>query len=292
MGAAIQIVLIAVVFAAQIFVLSFLTPVRRHHFWALMFTRYPPGEYPRLYPIPRERIQRRLAFFRPMHRIIGVGAAIALAVGLIKGVPAWELASWMLYCMVVQILPLYIGLPWSMKLIRAYRAMPPPSVRSAQLRPWRITDFVSPLLICLGLVAITAALACSVLAYRHRPQSLVMVLLCGGASGLLLIQMLRLVVGPLPVVRVDPYMSDADTFRIRQTRFRNSFRGGMIFGLYFALIQLYFTHLIRFDLAYLAIGISLFFQLFGLRITSYQGRDLETRDFSVYRADGNPQPTP
>lgn len=290
MGPEIQIVLVAVIFALQIFVLSFLTPQRRHHFWALMFSRYPPQEYPRLYPVPRERIQRRLAFFRPMHKIIGAGAAIALLVGLIRHVPAWQLASWMILSMIVQILPLYIGMPWSIKLMRAYRAMPPPSVRSAQLRPWGITDFVSPLLMCLGLLGAGISIACSVVAYMHRPHSLVMILLSLAMNGMLLIRMLRLAFGPVPVVRLDPYMSDADTFRLRQARFRTAFRVGVILGPYFGLMQLYTAHLVRFDLAWLAIGVSILFQLFGLGLMSAQGRDLQTRDFSVYRADGAPQP--
>ena len=60
---------------------------------------------------------------------------------------------------------------------------------------------------------------------------------------------------------------------------------GSIFGLYFVLMQLYTAHLIRFDLAYLSIGVSILFQLFGLALMSAQCRDLQTRDFSVYRAD-------
>ena len=58
MNAAIQIVLIACIFVSQILVLSFLTPIRRNFLYARMFTRYPPQQYPRLYPVPRERIER------------------------------------------------------------------------------------------------------------------------------------------------------------------------------------------------------------------------------------------
>lgn len=281
----IQIVLIVCVFASQILVLSFVTPRRRNQLYSLMFTRYPPQEYPRLYPVTPERIQRIQSFFKPLHVVFGIGAAVTLGTGLVRGIAAPELARWMLICLLVQILPLYLALPWSIKWTKAYRAMPPPSVRSAELRPWRIVDFVSPLRIGLGLLGAELALVCAVLAYLHRPQVLIVILWCAGFSGWLLLRMIYVLFRPMRFGRLDPYMSTTDTFRARQRRFRFLFSAGTILGGFFSLIVLYDAQLIRFDRVYLLVGISIVFQLIGIALVLAQSRDLRTRDFSVYRGD-------
>jgi hypothetical protein len=292
MGTEVQIALIAVVFVAQILVLSFLTPRRRNHFYSLMFTRYPPQEYPRLYPVPPERIQRMQSFFKPLHVAFGMCAAITLGVGLVRGLAAPELARWMFFCLLAQILPLYLALPRSIKWTKAYRAMPPPSVRSAELRSWRIVDFVSPLRIGLGLFGVGLALVCAVVAYLQRPQVLIMSLWCASFSGWLLLRMIYVLFRPVGFDRLDPYMSATDTFRARQRRFRFQFSAGAVLGGFFSLIVLYDAQLLRLDPVYLMIGISVLFQLLGIVLVLAQGRDLATRDFSVYRADSALQPTP
>ena len=45
-------VLLAATFASQIIVLSFYVPQRWRQYYALMFRRYPPEQYLRLYPLP------------------------------------------------------------------------------------------------------------------------------------------------------------------------------------------------------------------------------------------------
>lgn len=192
----------------------------------------------------------------------------------------------------MQILPLYIALPWSIKWAKAYRAMPPPSVRCAELRPWRIVDFVSPLRIGLGLFGSALALLCAVVAYLHRPQVLLMSVWCASCGALLLVRMIYVIFRPLSFARLDPYMSATDTFRARQRRFRTQFRFGAVFGGFFALIALYAAQLLRFEPVYLLVGISILFQLIGIALVSAQARDLETRDFSVYRGERAAQPTP
>ena len=284
-------VLIVGVFCSQILVLSFLTPRRRNRFYSLMFTRYPPQEYPRLYPVTPERIQRVQSFFKPLHVVCGVGAAVTLGVGLVRDMGAPQLARWMFICLLVQILPLYIALPWSVKWAKAYRAMPPPRLRSAELRPWRILDFASPLLIGSGLLGAGLALVCAVVAYLHRPQLLILSVWCAGCSGLLLVRMIYVLFRPMSLGRLDPYMSATDTFRARQRRFRFQFTAGAVLGGCFSLLALDAAQLVRFDRVYFFVGISVLFQLLGIALVWAQARDLQTRDFSVYRSDSAPQPT-
>jgi hypothetical protein len=288
MNPGIQIGLVAVVFASQIFVLSFYMPGRRRHFLALMVDRYPPREYPRLYPVPREQMQRRLALFKALHWAVGLCSAIALLVGLIHGTPALQLARSMLTCLVLQFLPHYAAIPTIVRQMKALRAMPPPSVRTVELRQWRVVDFVSPLSIVLGLLAQGLALGCCLVAYQHRPQALPQVVFCGVVSGGLLLRMIYRLFSHITFRRADPYMSAADMFRVRRRRLRALFGGGAALGVYFAFTLL--TQLVRFDIGYMIIAVSIVIQLLSLYVVAMQRQDLETRDFSVYRADRTLQP--
>ena len=288
----IRTVLIAIFFGSQVFVLSFLTPRRSRQFHALMFRRYPPEQYPKLYPAPREKLQRRLDSMRPVYLAIGGGAAVTLLVSLIHGADSVELARRMFCWLLLQILPLYICLFWMISADRALRAMPPPYVRSVELRPWRIVDFVSPLWIGLGLVGQVLALACSRVAYLHRREALPMVLFCSIISGALLIRMSYVLLGGAAFTRPDPCMSAADIFRVRQQRFRGLFGGGAALGASFAFMLLNQAQLVRFEQVYGLIGASIAMQLVWLAVISSQNRDLDKRDFSVYRADGAPQAAP
>jgi len=283
----VQIVLIAVLFGSQVFVLSFFTPRRSRQYYALMFARYPPQEYPRLYPVPREKMERRLALVMPLHIAIGGISAITLFVGIIHGADSVELARRMFTCLFFQILPAYLTMFLMIRVAKAFRAIPPPSVRSVELRPWRAVDFVSPLWIGLGLAAQVIAVTCAVVAYLHRREALLMAVFCSLISGAFLLRMLYVLVGGAPFKRADPFMSPADTFRVRQRRFRALFRGGAGLGAFYTFALLYQAQLVRLDFnsAYLFVGLSVVFQLTWLAVVSAQGRDLETRDFSVYRAD-------
>jgi hypothetical protein len=289
-----QRILFTAVFVSQIVVLSFYVPQRSRRYYALMFTRYPPEEYPRLYPMPREKMERRLALAMPLHLVIGGISVITLVVSLLHGAHSLELARRMFTCFLFQILPTYLSMFLMIRVAKAFRAMPPPSVRSVELRPWRTADFVSPLWIGLGLAGQVIALTCAVVAYLHRREALLMALICSLMSGALLLRMLNVLLGRVTFMRSDPFMSTADTFRVRQRRFRALFRGGAGLGAAYAFLLLYQAQLFHldFDLAYTFVGLSIVFQLVWLALASAQGRDLETRDFSVYRADSGTQDAP
>lgn len=289
-----QRILFAAVFASQIVVLSFYVPQRWRRYRVLMFTRYPPEEYPRLYPVPREKMKRRLALAVPLHLVIGSISAITLVVGLVHGADSLELGRRMFTCLLFQILPAYLSMFLMIRVAKAFRAMPPPSVRSVELRAWHTADFVSPLWIGLGIAGQVIAITCAVVAYLHRREALLMVLICSLISGALLLRMLYVLLGRVTFTRADPFMSTADTFRVRQRRFRALFSGGAALGACYAFLLVYQAQLVQLDFAreYSFVGLSIVFQLLWLSLASAQGRDLETRDFSVYRADNGTQAAP
>src|SRR5215471_15191947 len=108
-------ILLAVVFASQIGVLSFFTPYQRRKNHARMVTNYPPAEYPRLYPVPKEEMDRRLALFKPVHFAIGIVSIAACIAGLMYADSTFQYSRWMLYCVIAQIVPMYLMAPWLLK---------------------------------------------------------------------------------------------------------------------------------------------------------------------------------
>lgn len=292
MGANFQVFLIAIVFASQIIVLSFYAPFRWLRGYALLFTRYPPENYPRLYPVPKEQIERKLAIFRRIHLAIGVGAAVMLVAALVYAESPRQVVTLMSLSMLAQIfLPVYIALPLVHRNWKAFRAMPPPSARSAELRQWRITDFVSPLWIGLGLAGQALALTCAVVVYLYWPNTLG-VFPTGIVSAAFLLVMVYTLSGRVAFVRADPYMSQEDTFRVRQRSNRRIFVGAAGYGAFGTLLLLYNAGLIRFDGVYMQMVFSVLLQIAVVLLVSSQDWDLDTRDFSVYRADSGAREAP
>lgn len=280
-------VLIAATFATQIFLLAYYLPKRRQRHLELMFTRYPPAEYPRLYPLSAERMARTLVRLRTIQRLAGVAAVFVLLLGFVYASGAFEYVRWMMWTLIAQLAAEVLSLPGVFRMARAFRAMPPPAVRSTDLRPWRTVDFVSPFLIGLALASSLLAIGCAPLAWMHEPRPLNIIVPCAGASLAMLVWTLYLLLGPVTFPRPDPYMAEDDTFRARQRRVKTLFQAAAFMGFYGAVMQLYAAHLVRFDLVYIGIGVSVLIQVIALGSASAQLHDFDRRDFSVYRSDGD-----
>jgi len=223
-----------------------------------------------------------------MHLAIGVTAIVTLLLGAF--VYPRNLAGLMTMCLLVQTLPVYVALPLAIRIQMGLQSMPPPSPRSVELRKWRVTDFISPLWIGLGVVVQVLSLACAVGVYIYRPGTLgIFISLIG--SGLMLLAMgaALLGYGYALAPRADPYMSHADTFRVRQRTYRAIFVGGAGLGAWQIFTLVYNTGLVHFDFPYWALAVSVLFQLQGLALVFKQNRDLDTRNFNVYRAGGSAQ---
>jgi hypothetical protein len=285
MTASFDSLLIAVTFATQIFLLAYYLPRRRRRHQELMFTRYPPAEYPRLYPVSHERMARTLALLQTIQRLIGVAAVLVLVLGFIYANSAFEYGRWMMWTLIAQLVPASLGIPWVLKTARAFRAMPPPAVRSTELRPWRTVDFVSPFVMGLGFIGSVLAISCAPIAWMQQPRPLNIIVVCAGASLAMLIRMVYVLMGPITFPRQDPYMSEGDTFLARQRRFNTLFLAAAFMGFYGAFMQLYSAHLVRFDMVYICIGVSVIVQAIALVSVSAYLHDFDRRDFSVYRPD-------
>jgi hypothetical protein len=281
-----QTLFIAALFASQIYVLSFYTPTRWRQFHLRLFERYPREEYPRLHPLSAEELERKFRIFKPMHLIIGAGATLVFLGAVIQGTSPRGLAGLMQMCLFVQLLlPLYIALPLEVSIRKGLSSMPPPSPRSVELRKWRVTDFISPLWIGLGIAAQVACFAAVVAVYLYRPDTK-SILLSAIFLGVMLVVSVLALFGEAIVKRPDPYMSPADTFRARQRNYRGLFLGGAALAIWQISTILFNAGLFQLNFVYGFVLFSVIAQISGLALVSRRNRDLSTRDFSVYRAEG------
>jgi hypothetical protein len=283
MPANILILLIAAVFASQILVLSFLTPFRWQQYYVLMFKRYPPELFPRLYPVATEAIERRLATFRITALAVGAGSGVVFIANLLYATRPLQVWEYMILCLVAQAAPWCMALILDIQVKRAFLTMPAPSIRSVDLRRWRLTDFVSPLSVGVALAAQASALACAVMMRMYHPNA-ANILFFGVTSSAWLLLMTYLLFGHAVFLRADSYMTSADAFQTRQRRYRRLFLFGTLYGAFGALSLLWTAHVIHLRVAYVAMAISAFFQLRAIIGVSDRRRNLEGRDFSVYRA--------
>jgi hypothetical protein len=282
--------LVATVFAAQILVVSFICPWLLNRMWLGILRNYPPQEFPRLYPITPDKTSRQHALFLAFNFAFGVGATAVLAYNLVRGTEAHHLAVIMIYTYMVQWLPILLRVPMQIRMQRAFRAMPAPPVRSTELHHWRLVDFVSPVEIALGLGSVILALACSAYFYFTRgdrgPGNILPLLAYSAAiSGLLLARMGFLLFGSVTLPRPDPYMTEGDILRNRKFRLSLPFRMAILLGLYFIIMQLYATGMLRMDFVFMMAAVSILGQLVYLRFTFLLLRSLAARDLSAYRND-------
>jgi hypothetical protein len=280
--------LVAAGFTAQILVMSFICPWVLYRMWLGIVRDYPPQEFPRLYPMSPERTSRQHAVFLGLNMTVGAGTIAVLAYNLVRGTEPHRLAMIMIWACMVQFLPVLLRMPMQVRMQRAFRSMPAPPVRSAELHHWRLVDFVSPLEIALGLSASILALACCAYFYLQRgdlaPRNILPVLAYSAASsGLLLLRMGFLLSGSVTLNRPDPYMTEGDILRSRKFRLSLPFRMAIVLGLYFIFMQLYAAGKLQLDFAYVMAGVSILGQLVYLRFTLLTLRSLAARDLSAYR---------
>jgi hypothetical protein len=282
--------LVAATFAAQILVISFIVPARFRRYLALMFERYPEREFPRLYPISRRRMERLMAVHKRLHLVVGIAGVVALTLGAFYARNVTKLAGVMVGYMLVQYVPVLFRLAWTIRLARAFRAMPLPNVRTVELRQWRAVDFVSPLAIGAGLSGSGMALLMAAFTYSQALVGRGAALYSVIVNGWMLFRMLYVLFTPVAFGRTDPFMSQADVFQARRQRFRLLFVGGACLGAYFSFLLLYVAGLVRLELAYVCAGFSILCQAMFLRAVSATFRSLDRRDFSVYRAEDGIRP--
>lgn len=278
--------LVTTVFAAQILVLSVLVPYQFHRAYTTRKKRYPPSAYPRLYPVAPGEDERFNAILAVLRLVVVVASAARFAVDLVEDRGPAALARTMILVALAQAVPGLLWLAWQRRLARAFRAMPAPSVRSAELRPSRLTEFVPFPLIAAGIAGSAISLVSAIALYRTDPDhSWLISLYVLAVSGWLLLRMLMALRAPASMPRPDPYMTDADVFRARRQRLRALFAYSAVAGAAFTLVLLFRAGKLPVDIVTMSIGSSILAQVIIFSAARVVLQRLAVRDASVYRAE-------
>jgi hypothetical protein len=284
-----QTILVAITFASQILVISCLNPWRLGRLNQITMQQYPPAEYPRLYPLPADQLMRQHKLRKALRVIISIGAIGTLATCLVQRVEPYHFADIMTLTALVQWLPMFVALWQVRKLSRAMQAMPAPAVRSAELHAWRATDFVSPVVIALALIACAAPIALAGYFTLHQPPpefaSPVRRAFAAGICGLLLLRMVYVLFVPINMRRPDPYISTDDLQRARRLRYRMLFGMSLFFGPYITFVMLLGSGTLHINRLHVLIGLSLLLQLYMTLMTQLMIRAVKNRDVTPYRAE-------
>lgn len=280
--------LIAIVTLSQILVMSFIAPVRLRRFCTAQYDSHPETEYPRWYPVPRAELERLLKRHLAVLMAVGLIGLVVLAFSVVLGAPPTALSAFMVCLLLIQ---LWSGdlawLPGMRKVLRVMREMPPPVRRSVELHRWRITDFVSPLVIVLGFASQLAAVAVGICAYlegRHDVPVFPVVIALLAATIWILGRMVYRILRPVPVPRIDPNMSETDLHQLRQRAIEGQFVSAATLGVLNSFALLIFSGIISLDPIWFFLGVSLWVQLRSLLSSSSLFRFVRSQDFSVYRA--------
>jgi hypothetical protein len=284
------------VFVIQLLVVSLYVPgkiLRRAR--ALIATR-PPAEYPKLYPVPLATIERVLRVWGGLNSVLLVTGLALLAAAWVLGYtidPAWQFGDipaknpirvyWVYTCL--QGAPIMLWGLWELRYFKRMRATARDSIRVAQLKPRRLSDFVSPTL--LGTAAATyvaAAVLLLFLGWEARPRIQFSAQSMFSGMTLCNLFMAGMLAWMLRGKKLDPHQTHGDRARAIRAGGRIVVVGTILLNAFTGIMSL----LIAFRLLHYApILASLFFQVSTILSTKKFGvvAPFGQEDFDVYRAN-------
>ena len=273
-------------FLVQIALISWYLPGRMSAHMSSVLEKYPPDEYPKLYPHSLDQYVTSQRRYRMVNNAIAV---IGLAlVGLMLFVvdhssfadDGFISEAWPAFYGMLQFLPLlYLEFAASsqLKLMRDNNAS---TKRSADLQPRRLFDYVSPQLLVVAIIAAVAAFTFEMALHDfiwsvERLQRLAILLLVNGFFLVIGYSLLR---GKKP----DPYQSSDDRARL----VRRNLRSLLFTSIAISLFAVYQSLDSVYDIDYLdALMMSLYFQVVAALSFGYllHGQLTDDIDFEVYR---------
>jgi hypothetical protein len=277
---------ITIVFLSQIVVVSFVAPIRFRRLYAKLHDSYPESEYPLFYPVPHAEMERKLRRYTMLRMATGPIALAALVYGIVLAGDPQQLARIMAGVLMLQMLSTLLAYRWRPGILRAMSKLPPPARRSAELRRWRITDFVSPALIVLALASVLSVFAAVSWVFVGAPGD-------GGIIGFAILGALPIATAylagmlfriwkPVSQVRSNTHSMQSDLFRQRQIRLRLLFGAATLTGLALSFVLLAGAGTLGLD--WTSMAVSVLAQFLTLVVPGLAFRAIRSLDFSEYRA--------
>ena len=281
-------ILFVVTFLGQIWLISHYYPNRLRARMKEVLTRYPPAEYPRLYPKPVEYYKiGQWGFLVTTRLVLGLGflflvGALTVDNGTFSE-DGYISEIWPAVYGMIQFVPLVLLEISEYRNFKQMREANTAKRRSAELRPRRLRDYVSTGLVATALGALVLALVVDLVATDFD--------LTWGSDtvsrGLVLIAFnLAIVLGASRAIygrKIDPHQAESD----RARRLRLGLSSMLLVSIAMSVFNLVQIADQVFDLDFLdAAMISLYFQAMVMLTIGHvlRGYRLEEIDFEVYRA--------
>jgi hypothetical protein len=278
------------VFLSQVFLISYFLPKvvlgRVRH----VLERYPPSTYPKLYSAPIETAERALRIYQRMNFFVLL-AGLALVVVSIFLLPPEKMGTWqestdfasyqfiLAVYFLAQFAPVLIAVFAGLPFFNLKRRADSRTTRKAQLRPRRLSDFVSPSLFGLAVFVYFAFIL--FVAYVRQFDfpwfgGYMNVIVITAGNLFFLVIAIRQVYGK----KKDPYQDYED--RKRQIEF--SLRTALLVSIAVTVYTALGVTLKAFGLDSLTpIITSLYYQL--LAVVSFREFRIDNVNFDVYRED-------
>jgi len=207
--------LLYVVFASQIFVISYLLPFKLQQRALSILNDYPPEQYPKLYPIGIQAINKKITQLMLMSRgvlVLGIALVVHGLYTQNTEMLGWDSQSVIMIYYMLQVIPLILLALFGERYFKKMRRVNASKIRKAQLTPRHITHYASMTFI--GLTAVVYLLFIGLVAYisEHPFDGF------AGYVNVLGVTMLNLFFGACIYMNVygkkkDPHQSDEDRFK-------------------------------------------------------------------------------
>ncbi len=276
---------IQLVFLSQVLLISYVLPRQVLARMRRIVSSYPPATHPRLYPVSLDRVAAAQRTYDRLNRAalaVGLGVAVTDRLWPNGGWVDWDNELLLIGFLLLQLAPLLVARRAGFAYFNLQRRTDPRTTRSADLRPRRLLDHVSPALLVLAGFVYAAFVLQVLLVGRHDYPWF------GGNLNIVFMTGMNLflagvVLFALRGKRKDPYQDPADRERLMGIAVRNAVWTSII-ATGFVALQIGLGAL---DLASLKpIALSLYFQV--LALLSFRGFDIEQVNFEVYREDPVP----
>ena len=275
-----------VVFLSQIIILSYYYPRNTSSRIRKIIDKYPPDQYPKLYPMSADYYKKKLKHFEILNWVL-IGLGLGLIFMFIGNFPEdshrerWDTMVTFAFFM-AQFFPVLLLEISSFNILKEMRKGDKRSVRKAEILPRKIFDFISPLLL-VGVVGVYIGFVVFIIYFNQLDYPWF-----GGYTNIWIISggnifFIGLIAWNLYGKKLDPYLRAEDRRKQLSLTIKQLATISIMMTIYAAFnIVAHAFELRHFTSTFM----SIYFQLIGF--ISLNTLQLDDINFDVYKEDVNP----
>ena len=148
-------ILFYIIFLSQIILVSYYYPKQILQRLKYLLKTYTPAEYPKLYPKPREKYEKMIRNYHIGNQfILIIGIVILFSIGLFDTSINWKnIETICLTYFFIQVIPIFLIELVGFSYFKLMRKVNSQSLRKAELKPRRLSDYVSPIYLTLAILS-------------------------------------------------------------------------------------------------------------------------------------------